>query len=399
MKDKEKTLNSIQNANRKAIIFIVLGFTALVFISFFIYTYFFSSTLYKSEESVYFAILFVDDDKKPYGAFIGTISGIENRMGFIGIPQNMGLWSESHKEPMSMHEHYIEGRERQVFDSIAYSFKKDITYRITLDNKAIKDVVDLMGGVRMYIESEINFVDAKKGYRLNFPIGEYLFTSDKILAYLNYMTLKGFEARETLFRLEDVLINILISFIQDPQQKEKILSRGFQRKISTRLKSNLRRADLIEFAGILSRSSSKSFIVESMDGSYDAKTEMLVPILEGRAAIKQLDNLSEYVAFKTERAKLDNESVNLLVLNATEISGLADSINIRMRYKGFLAGEYGNFVKPLDKSVIFIRSGQIEKAFLVAKESNIDRVYASTDRRVLNDAVMALGYDYYEIKR
>ena len=59
-----------------------------------------------------------------------------------------------------------------------------------------------------------------------------------------------------------------------------------------------------------------------------------------------------------------------------------------------------NFSKNnLNESAVLIRNGQIEKGFIVARECRINRVYAKTDRRLLNNAVLILGNDYYEITR
>ena len=67
---------------------------------------------------------------------------------------------------------------------------------------------------------------------------------------------------------------------------------------------------------------------------------------------------------------------------------------------GFKAGEYGNFSKNnLSESAVIIRNGQIEKGFMVGRECRINRIYAKTDRRLLNNAVLILGNDYYEITR
>ena len=110
-----------------------------------------------------------------------------------------------------------------------------------------------------------------------------------------------------------------------------------------------------------------------------------------------MNDLTLYVELKTQKSELNNEDVSLSVLNATTVAGLADRINIRMRYRGFAAGEYGNFTTNLNESVVLIRDGQIEKAFMVANEGRVSRVYAKTDRRVLNNAVLILGNDYYEI--
>ncbi len=137
-------------------------------------------------------------------------------------------------------------------------------------------------------------------------------------------------------------------------------------------------------------------VIENIDARVN-DDGVLTPIFNGRAFIKQMEDLTLYVELKTQKSKLNNEDVSLTVLNATSVVGLADRVNIRMRYRGFSAGEYGNFGIRLNESVVLIRDGQIEKAFMVANEERIARIYAKTDRRVLNNAVLILGNDYYEI--
>ena len=150
------------------------------------------------------------------------------------------------------------------------------------------------------------------------------------------------------------------------------------------------------FLDILSNSNERTLVIENIDARLD-DNGVLTPIFEGNAFIKQMDDLTLYVELKTQKSELTNEDVSLTVLNATTVAGLADRINIRMRYRGFAAGEYGNFTTNLNESVVLIRDGQIEKAFMVANEGRVSRVYAKTDRRVLNNAVLILGNDYYEI--
>ena len=143
----------------------------------------------------------------------------------------------------------------------------------------------------------------------------------------------------------------------------------------------------------------RTLIVESIDASIDERG-ILTPILEGSAFIKQINDLTLYVGLKTQKSEIENEDISLIVLNATGIVGLADRISIRMRYRGFKAGEYGNFSKNnLSESAVIIRNGQIEKGFMVGRECRINRIYAKTDRRLLNNAVLILGNDYYEITR
>ncbi|MBW5380439.1 LCP family protein, partial [Brachyspira hampsonii] len=249
---------------------------------------------------------------------------------------------------------------------------------------------------KMYVEEPINYKDEEKGYELSFDIGEWLFTGKKIISYLHYLNMKGYEDIETLYRLEDVIVNSMISLIQSPQLRNIIHSKDMRKAIFGSMKSNLRPPDMKAIMNILANSNERTLVIENIDARVD-DNGILTPIFDGSAFIKQMDDLTLYVELKTQKSELNNEDVSLTVLNATTVVGLADRINIRMRYRGFSAGEYGNFGTNLNESVVLIRDGQIEKAFMVANEGRVTRVYAKTDRRVLNNAVLILGNDYYEI--
>lgn len=393
---KDKSLEAIRKANKKAFVFVISFIIATIGIIIVLFYYFFYSELNiakKNDKELYFAILFIDDNDIPYGAYAGVISSLHNRIGIIGCPKNTALWKNKKDANIPLYKLYETGGKREVFKAIEVSIGKKITYKITVDNNQISDIVDLIGGLRMYIEEPINEDD------IYFDIGECIFYGNKVISYLNYLTMQGYEEIETLYRLEDVIINSMIGIIQSPELKNIMLSKDMRDKIASRIKSNLRPPDIKILFDILANSNEKTLIVESIDASIDERG-ILTPIFEGSALIKQVNDLTLYVGLKTQKSELENEDVSLIVLNGTGIVGLADRISIRMRYRGFKAGEYGNFsVNNLNESVVLIRNGQIEKGFIVAREGRINRVYAKTDRRLLNNAVLILGNDYYEITR
>ena len=396
----DKALRTINQANKKATILVFFLAVIIVFVFGFIFYYFFFSklnTAKKNDEPLYFAVLFIDDGREIYGAYVGIISSLHNRIGMIGLPRNIALWENSKDSPpVPLETLYKNGGENAVFRAIETSVDKKISYRIAIDNNQISDIIDLIGGVKMYVEEPIKFKDEEKGYELSFGIGEWLFTSSKVISYLHYLQMNGYSDIETLYRLEDVIINSMIGFIQSPQLRNILHSKDMRKAIASKVKSNLRPPDMKAFLDILSNSNERTLVIENIDARLD-DNGVLTPIFEGSAFIKQMDDLTLYVELKTQKSELTNEDVSLTVLNATTVAGLADRINIRMRYRGFAAGEYGNFTTNLNESVVLIRDGQIEKAFMVANEGRVSRVYAKTDRRVLNNAVLILGNDYYEI--
>ena len=395
----EKALRTISQANKKATILVLFSGILIAFIIGFIFYYFFVSKLNiakKNDEPLYFAVLFIDDDREIYGSYVGIISSLHNRIGLIGLPRNIALWENVDSPPVPLDILYKNGGENAVFRAIENSVDKKITYRIAIDNNQISDIIDLIGGIKMYVEEPIEFKDEEKGYELSFGIGEWLFTSNKVISYLDYLTMNGYKDIETLYRLEDIIINSAIGLIQSPQLRNIIHSKDMRKIIASKIKSNLRPPDVKAFLDILANSNERTLVIENIDARVD-DNGILTPIFEGSAFKKQMNDLTLYVELKTQKSELNNEDVSLSVLNATTVAGLADRINIRMRYRGFAAGEYGNFTTNLNESVVLIRDGQIEKAFMVANEGRVSRVYAKTDRRVLNNAVLILGNDYYEI--
>ncbi|MBW5396437.1 LCP family protein [Brachyspira pilosicoli] len=395
-----KALKTISNANKKAVIILISSFIFIIIAVTFILYYFLYSKIdsaIKKDEELYFSVLFIDENNEPYGAYVGTLSSLHNRIGLIGLPRNVALWKNKKESPIPLKELYKEGGDSAVFNAIENTVNKKITYKITLDNNSISDIIDLIGGVKMYVEEPIHYVENDSTYNINFDIGEWIFHGNKVVSYLHYVTMKQYEDIETLYRLEDVIINLMISFIQSPELKSMIVRKDMRNAIYSKIKSNLRPPDIKAILKIISNSNEKSLIVQNIDARVDDKG-ILNPLLGGSAFVKQMEDLSLYVGLKTERSELNNEDVSLIILNGTDVSGLADRINIRMRYRGFAAGEYGNFPAKVYNSIVLIRNGEIEKSFMVANECRISRIYAKTDRRLLNNAVLILGYDYYEIQ-
>ena len=395
-----KALKTISNANKKALILVISSFIIItITIAFLLYYFLYSKidSARKKDEELYFSVLFIDENNEPYGAYLGILSSLHNRIGLIGLPRNVALWKNKKDDSIPLKELYKEGGDSAVFNAIENTVDKKITYKITLDNNSISDIIDLIGGVKMYVEEPIHYIAKNSLYNINFDIGEWIFQGNKVVSYLHYISMKQYEDIETLYRLEDVIINLMISFIQSPELKSMIIRKDMRNAIYSKIKSNLRPPDIKAILKIISNSNEKSLIVQNIDARVDEKG-ILIPLLEGSAFIKQIEDLALYVGLKTERSELNNEDVSLIILNGTDVSGLADRINIRMRYRGFAAGEYGNFPAKVYNSIVLIRNGEIEKSFMVANECRISRIYAKTDRRLLNNAVLILGYDYYEIQ-
>ena len=175
--NNDKALKTISYANKRAVMLITVSIIALTSLAIFIFYYFLVSRLdiaKKRDEPVYFSVLFLDEKNEPYGAYVGIISSLHNRIGLIGLPRNISLWENKNSvRSVPLSELYKNGGESSVFRAIENSVDKPITYKITIDNNGISDIIDLIGGVEMYVEEPIEFEDKERGYKLSFDIGEW----------------------------------------------------------------------------------------------------------------------------------------------------------------------------------------------------------------------------------
>ena len=92
--NNNKALKTISNANKKAVIILISSFTFIIVIAAFTLYYFLYSKIdsaIKKDEELYFSVLFIDENNEPYGAYVGVLSSLHNRIGLIGLPRNVAL--------------------------------------------------------------------------------------------------------------------------------------------------------------------------------------------------------------------------------------------------------------------------------------------------------------------
>ena len=133
VKSDYKYLKSISNANKKALVFMISSIIAGIGIIILLFYYFFYSDLKsskKNDRELYFAILFIDDNNIPYGAYFGIISSLHNRIGIIGLPKNIGLWKNKNDKNIPLNKLYEIGGRDEVFKAIEITTGKKISYKI-----------------------------------------------------------------------------------------------------------------------------------------------------------------------------------------------------------------------------------------------------------------------------
>ncbi|MEK6796415.1 MAG: LCP family protein [Spirochaetota bacterium] len=341
----------------------------------------------------YFSLLFTKNDGMPSGAFIGAFGPAAGRIGMVSIPDSMGIWDPHTKQLRTMPEWYRRGGHALVFDAVSHTFRMPLHYKIVVTEKNLSEIVDLMGGVRAFVD--VDLAPSITNIR-PFPPGVYLLDGARAVRYINAVQGENV-SRERMYRLEDIVINLFTVLAQEETMRSIFSSVPFKFALSLRVRGNIRPVDYNAFAKAATNFSADSLIVETMSGE-EADT-MLTPVLGGRHAVKTAKDIITRVKKPRGMESPMRSDVKLSVHNATEIDGLADRIKIRMNYRGFQANEYGNFGARSRRTFVLVRNGELPKGFLVAEAARTALICARTDRRLLVDASLVLGDDYYEIAK
>lgn len=341
----------------------------------------------------YFSLLVTRNDGFPYGAFIGAFAPSTGRIGMVSVPDSMGVWDPHTKQLRTLPEWYARGGHAAAFDAVSYTFRMPLHYKIVVTEKNLAEIVDLMGGVRAFVDADLapNTTNLKP-----FPPGVYLLDGGRAVRYINNVPPDG-ASRARLYRLEDIVMNLFIVLVQEETMRSVLSSPPFMVALGMRLRGNLRPVDYSAFAKAATNFSSDSLIVETMSG--EEANGMLVPVLGGRHAVKTVKDIITRARKPRGMESPMRSDVKVSVHNATDVGGLADRIKIRMNYRGFQANEYGNFGAKSKRTFVLIRNGELPKGFLVSEAAKTALICARTDRRMLVDASLVLGNDYYEIPK
>jgi len=108
--------------------------------------------------------------------------------------------------------------------------------------------------------------------------------------------------------------------------------------------------------------------------------------------------INPYVTEESEEIK--KEAIQISVLNACGVNGLASKTREYLRSRGFDVVEIGNYPEVLDKSLVCDRLGDKKSAGQVAFALGISDtlIKSSVDSSLFIQASIIIGNDFYQLK-
>jgi len=314
-----------------------------------------------------------------------------NRAAIVYIPGNVGMIIESLKKVDRIDVLYNRGDIDPLIAKIEELVAIDIPFYIDLQDREVRNQVDLLGGLDLFIPNPVD--TTVEGRRVLLPSGSVVLDGDKIRDFISYREETENDV-DGAGRKQRFLQSLLKKISESDLLTKKNAFVTFRRNMST----NLSPRALSSFIAETRKLEIEKIIFQRVLGStrvVDGK-ELLFPHFDGqllKEIVKQTeDSISSQEPFAEEEL-----TVAIEVLNGTSVGGLA-------RRAANVFQSFGYDVVPVanadnsdyQKTVVLDRKGRIAAAERIAELIRCQRVYSrlEEDGDLSIDVTIILGTDF-----
>ncbi len=375
---------------------ILLIFIVVIVIATFIFGYFylrtdaFAETLKMGSTVTVLFTISGDQDYRFFELFMYNPKS--HKGGITFIPGNVGSIIESLKRVDRIDVLYRPGNLLPLKSKIEEITGLDIPFVVDLSEKDVKDLVDLLGGLELFIPNPVDSVYRER--KILLPSGSIILDGDKMKDFISYQD--SLESEMDWVGRKQKFLQALLKRIGERSSflLHKRTFNHVKRIIHSNLSSRALRSFIIEMEDL----DSERLIFQRVLGSKRIvdKQELLFPHFDGELLKETLKQTQETIA-SLETTPEEELIISMEILNGTSVNGLARRGANVLRSFGYEVVSIGNADNDeYLKTVVLDRKGRLECAKRVADLIKCSRVYTRLDEEIdfSIDVTLILGKDF-----
>lgn len=338
------------------------------------------------------AVLFCLSGDQEYGFFELLLYHPDTYRGAIlYIPGNVGMIIESLKKVDRIDALYRRGNLDPLIDKVEELVAVDITFFIDLQDSELRNQVDLLGGLELFIPNPVDTASA--GGRVLLPSGSVMLDGDKIRDFIAYQDEMENEV-DSVGRKQRFLQALLMSIADSDLLEQKSAFSVFRDCMDT----NLSPRALSSFVLEMKKLNDEKIVFQRVLGSsriVDGK-ELLFPHFNGQL-LKEIVKQTIETISSQEPFSEDELTVAIEVLNGTNVGGLARrAANVFQSFGYDIVSVANADNSEYQKTVVLDRKGRIDVASRVANLIRCQRVYSRLEEAgdMSIDVTIILGTDF-----
>ena len=314
-----------------------------------------------------------------------------SRGAIIYIPGNVGLIIESLKKVDRIDALYERGNLDLLIDKVEELVAMDIPFFIDLQDSELRNQVDLLGGLELFIPNPVDVIS--DGRRVLLPSGSVVLDGDKNRDFISYQDEMENEV-DSVARKQRFLQALLKRIADSELLEDNSAFSVFRGNMDT----NLSARSLGSFVLEMKKLNDDKIVFQRVLGSsriVDGK-ELLFPHFDGQL-LKEIVKQTVETISSQEPFSEDELTVSIEVLNGTSVGGLARRAANVFRSFGYDVVSVANAENSdYQKTVVLDRKGRLEVGQRVADLIRCQRVYSRLEETgdMSIDVTIILGTDF-----
>jgi anionic cell wall polymer biosynthesis LytR-Cps2A-Psr (LCP) family protein len=262
-------------------------------------------------------LLVLEGEEAPLGCYVLMYSPQNNRAAAISIPGDVGLILKS-IDRVGRIDSVYDPKNTEIFQGeVENLLELTIRYSVVFELEKFGKIVDLIGGVELFIPSELRIYDEVP---ILFPSGNTRLDGDKAKQYLSY-ELPEEDQTEINLRRERLFLSFLESL---GEQKVLLEDREAGKLFYSLLKTGMNRLTRKRLFESLSALDIDRVTMQSIAGSYQEVSgqSLLLPHYNG-TVIKDIVRQTQRSLAQQVQGSLAERIFTVEILNGTSTTGLA----------------------------------------------------------------------------
>lgn len=292
---------------------------------------------------------------------------------------------------------YVLGGEEEITMHVESLLDIDINYIVEVDYDAFRSIIDSIGGVEMTIEQDMFYDDDAQDLHINFKAGETVFLDGKkaeeFIRWRKNNDGSGLaDADLDRIKNQQLFISKLLDKVMSPSivfKAPKILN-----SISENVETNMPAKELVSLGMKIIRLKSSDIVMTTLQGEPQYIYGESFLIADKEYNMDLINSLSSgHPSSPSNITTIKREDLKVIVLNGTNISGLASTARDKLLARGYKNVEVGNTTDAVNKSVIQTNNKDLKD--LLKTDIDIEKIEKISRSEYKDyDIVILLGEDY-----
>lgn len=396
---KNKTNNKKKIDPKITSFFITTGLVVLLLLMLYLYfNHYFLGGRIKSyvEKKELISILFIglddtDTHEKADTLLLGLFNPDTKRFGIIALPRDLKVEIEQKTglKAIKINKIYKKHGSKKLLKIVNQLTGIKPNFYMSINLKSLIKIIDLIGGVEIYVDKHMKYLDKAGGLYIDLPKGVINCDGLKAMQFIRYRN----DERGDIGRIErqyEFILNLMKKIVI---KKDVLTNIKLLRIIYKYVKTSLNFQDILNLLKYTSSADFHNIEMIKVPGKFVnlyGKEYVEPNIAKSKKLTSAFLNKLNYT--KTD---IIPQEIKVQVLNGSGKGGVARIIRDKLVRNRYNVIEFGNAdSQNYEETLILDRSGNMKKAIKVSSLLKCNNVFPKINKFILIDVTIIVGKDY-----